>query len=73
MKRQIKHKEDMIYSLLGIFGVSLILNYSEGQDNALRRLRDEADIYQRFILGRLKFIDNAVFDSHEEEYNTRYY
>ncbi|EPE34697.1 hypothetical protein GLAREA_10391 [Glarea lozoyensis ATCC 20868] len=73
MKRQTKHEEDMIYSLLGIFGVSLILNYGEGRDNALRRLRDEADIHQRFILGRLQFVDNAAFDSHEEEHNARCY
>jgi hypothetical protein len=73
MKRQTKCEEDMIYSLLGIFGVSLILNYGEGRDNALQRLRDKADIHQRFILGSLQFVDNAAFDSHEEEHNARCY
>ncbi|KAH6718620.1 hypothetical protein BKA61DRAFT_641030, partial [Leptodontidium sp. MPI-SDFR-AT-0119] len=42
-KRQTKHEEDMVYSLLGIFGVFLPLNYGEGRHNALRRLRDEVE------------------------------
>ncbi|PVH69398.1 HET-domain-containing protein [Cadophora sp. DSE1049] len=42
-KRQTKKEEDMVYSLLGIFGVFLPLNYGEGRDNALRRLRDEVE------------------------------
>jgi hypothetical protein len=42
-KRQTKYPEDMIYSLLGLVGVFLHLNYGEGQDNALRRLRDEVE------------------------------
>ncbi|KAH9204603.1 hypothetical protein DL95DRAFT_495507 [Leptodontidium sp. 2 PMI_412] len=42
-KRQTKKDEDMVYSLLGIFGVFLPLNYGEGRNNALRRLRDEVE------------------------------
>ncbi|KAI0185963.1 heterokaryon incompatibility protein-domain-containing protein [Xylaria flabelliformis] len=38
--RRTKWEEDIIYSLLGIFGVHLPLIYGEGKDNAHRRLRD---------------------------------
>jgi tetratricopeptide (TPR) repeat protein len=40
-KRETKHEEDMVYSLLGIFGVFLPLIYGEGRENAFRRLRQE--------------------------------
>lgn len=32
-------KEDKAYSMLGMFGVFMLLNYGEGQDNAFKRLR----------------------------------
>ncbi|KAH8726009.1 hypothetical protein GQ44DRAFT_706271 [Phaeosphaeriaceae sp. PMI808] len=37
-KRHTTRKEDKAYSLLGIFGVSMYLNYGEGRDNAFKRL-----------------------------------
>jgi hypothetical protein len=39
-KRQTSREEDRAYCLLGIFGVHLPLIYSEGEENALDRLRD---------------------------------
>jgi hypothetical protein len=41
--RKTKREEDGIYSLLGMFGVSMPLVYGEGRDKALRRLRKETD------------------------------
>lgn len=44
--RQTKKPEDAIYCLLGIFGVSMPLNYAEGKEKAMRRLKQEiADEY----------------------------
>ena len=39
--RQTTHKEDKVYSLLGIFDVHMPLIYGEGEENALKRLRRE--------------------------------
>lgn len=39
--RQTTHKEDKVYSLLGIFHVHMPLIYGEGEENALKRLRRE--------------------------------
>jgi len=39
--RQTTRKEDMAYSLLGLFGVNLPLIYGEGADRAFRRLQEE--------------------------------
>ena len=41
--RETTREEDTAYSLLGIFGVHMPLIYSEGKDNAFRRLREEID------------------------------
>lgn len=41
--RQTTRIEDWAYSLLGIFGVFMPLNYGEGKDNAVRRLRREIE------------------------------
>ncbi|RDW57006.1 hypothetical protein BP6252_13924 [Coleophoma cylindrospora] len=38
--RQTKRPEDRIYSLLGIFDVSLVMNYGEGYEHARRRLEN---------------------------------
>jgi hypothetical protein len=38
-RRQTTRGEDMAYSLLGVFGVFIFLNYGEGRDNAVKRLR----------------------------------
>jgi hypothetical protein len=40
-KRETKYQEDKAYSLLGIFGVFMPLNYGEGRDNAFNRLKEE--------------------------------
>jgi hypothetical protein len=37
--RETKHGEDKAYSLLGLFGVSMLPNYGEGVDNAFTRLQ----------------------------------
>jgi Heterokaryon incompatibility protein (HET) len=42
-ERKTKRGEDKAYSLLGIFNVHIPLIYGEGQENALRRLREEID------------------------------
>lgn len=42
-KRQTTHQEDMVYALLGIVEIFLPLNYGEGRDNALERLRAEVE------------------------------
>jgi hypothetical protein len=35
------YKEDMAYSLLGIFDINMPLIYGKGQEKALKRLREE--------------------------------
>ncbi|KAK6836371.1 hypothetical protein PG987_006866 [Apiospora arundinis] len=40
-RRQTTRGEDMAYSLLGIFGVSMSLLYGEGGPEAFRRLQEE--------------------------------
>jgi Heterokaryon incompatibility protein (HET) len=42
-RRDTKYQEDKAYSLLGIFGVFMSLNYGEGKDNAFRRLQEEIE------------------------------
>jgi hypothetical protein len=34
-------EEDMAYSLIGIFGVSMEFRYGEGKEKALKRLEEE--------------------------------
>jgi hypothetical protein len=41
--RRTTREEDWAYCLLGIFGVFMPLNYGEGRDNAIRRLRKEIE------------------------------
>jgi Heterokaryon incompatibility protein (HET) len=41
--RHTKYEEDKVYSLFGICGVFLPLNYGEGKDYAFQRLHDEID------------------------------
>jgi hypothetical protein len=41
--RQTTQEEDMAYSLIGIFGVSMEFRYGEGKERALNRLRDEME------------------------------
>jgi ankyrin repeat protein len=40
-KRQTTREEDGAYSLLGIFGISMLPNYGEGKENAFKRLHRE--------------------------------
>jgi ankyrin repeat protein len=40
-KRQTKREEDIVYCLLGFFGVFMPLLYGEGQQNALERLQEQ--------------------------------
>lgn len=48
--RQTTYEEDMVYALLGIFGVYLLPNYGEGLENAQKRLREEV---QKVVKGKL--------------------
>jgi hypothetical protein len=41
--RQITEEEDMAYSLIGIFGVSIVFRYGEGKERVLSRLEEEID------------------------------
>ncbi|KAI0536649.1 hypothetical protein GGR58DRAFT_380186 [Xylaria digitata] len=41
--RETKRKEDKAYSLLGIFDVSIFVNYGEGEERAMDRLRAEIE------------------------------
>jgi hypothetical protein len=49
-RRQTKYEEDMVYSLLGIFGVYVPLNYGEGKEYAFQRLHDEIQRVQKGML-----------------------
>jgi hypothetical protein len=49
-KRHTKYEEDKVYSLFGICGVFMPLNYGEGKGYAFQRLYDEID---RVYKGRL--------------------
>ncbi|ORY01187.1 heterokaryon incompatibility protein-domain-containing protein [Clohesyomyces aquaticus] len=44
--RQTTREEDLSYSLLGIFGISMPVIYGEGKQNAMRRLMREIDQYE---------------------------
>ena len=41
--RETTRKEDIAYSLLGIFDVKMPLIYGEGKEKALKRLREQID------------------------------
>jgi hypothetical protein len=40
-QRRTTYKEDKVYSLLGIFGIYMLSNYGEGEENAFKRLQEE--------------------------------
>ena len=48
--RETKREEDAWYSLSGIFGVEIAPAYSEGAASAFRRLMDEIDNSERYVL-----------------------
>jgi hypothetical protein len=54
--RDTTRPEDIAYSLLGIFGVDMSLEYGEGKQTALKRLREEIDKRERCIRD-LRLID----------------
>lgn len=52
-QRQTTHDEDLVYCLLGIFGVFMPLIYGEGKASASRRLRNEiADLTSQEAVSR---------------------
>jgi hypothetical protein len=53
-KRSTTREEDMAYSTLGIFDVSMPLNYGEGKDSAFRRLREAIRNEHRRVPGKLR-------------------
>ncbi|PVH74834.1 vegetative incompatibility protein HET-E-1 [Cadophora sp. DSE1049] len=74
--RQTTRGEDKAYSLFGIFDVQMPLLYGEGEVKAFQRLRDAIDKLlkeQKLVLSRLRFVNDATFDSHDEEHNARCY
>ena len=48
--RQTTRKEDIAYSLLGIFDVYMPLIYGEGRENAVGRLREAIERKEKGIL-----------------------
>jgi predicted ATPase len=42
-KRTTTEEEDIVYCLLGLLGISMLVMYSEGQENAQRRLQAEIE------------------------------
>jgi Heterokaryon incompatibility protein (HET) len=65
-KRNTKYEEDKVYSLFGICGVFMPLNYGEGKDYAFQRLRDEID---RVHKGRLLIICSTTYSSCNTDWN----
>ncbi|KAI9778093.1 MAG: hypothetical protein M1839_008397 [Geoglossum umbratile] len=67
-KRRTKREEDAVYSLLGIFNISMLPNYGEGRQKALSRLlkeiKDDSSI-------DLPIAKGASFDSHMDEHNAK--
>jgi len=58
-KRETTRKEDIAYSLLGIFDINMPLIYGEGREKALRRLREEIDKASK---GCSSSLSSLVFD-----------
>jgi hypothetical protein len=48
--RQTTRPEDKAYSLLGVFGIFMSMNYGEGEENAFKRLRRKVDKSTRDLL-----------------------
>ena len=48
-RRQTKKPVDRAYALLGIFDVSMMLNYDKGAESAFRRLQEEIDRRKRCL------------------------
>jgi len=56
--RQTTQEEDMAYSLIGIFGVSMEFRYGEGKERALERLQEEMD--KGVLLTRCPLINTNI-------------
>ena len=62
--RETHRPEDMAYSLLGIFEVCMLPIYSEGAENAFRRLREELDKRpMKRQLDEVSNVSHATFNS----------
>jgi ankyrin repeat protein len=75
-KRQTKREEDIVYCLLGFFGVFMPLIYGEGHQNALERLQEQARKKSGHIVQplhtehRQMLKDSLQFDQIEARYMT---
>ncbi len=61
-RRETTRKEDKAYSLLGIFGIHMPLIYSEGEENAFRRLRREMEGIAQIKPLPIPIASDAAFD-----------
>jgi hypothetical protein len=72
--RQTKRKEDLAYSLLGIFAIFMPLIYGEGAEHAFARLREEIDkkgtdsAKLDHLLAKLPTAPQAAFNSLENQH-----
>lgn len=70
--RYTTREEDRVYLMLGIFGIFMLLNYGEGEENAFRRLYKEIieSASSRVLLlnndQRRIVLDSLRFDEIEE-------
>ena len=51
-------KEDIVYSLLGIFNINILLIYGEGREKAFKRLREEI---KKALKGRSSYLVIGIF------------
>ena len=67
-QRSATRKEDMAYSLLGIFDISMPAIYGEGERNAFRRLRDEIDKYSKnHLLDASLQVQSALYPTQQQK------
>jgi hypothetical protein len=62
-RRETKRDEDKAYALLGIFQVHMPLIYSEGENNAFRRLREEINKTSKDLLQQQNLTQNCRVES----------
>ena len=67
-KRLAMRKEDMAYSLLGIFDISMPAIYGEGERNAFRRLLDEIDRYSKNHIFDASLQAQSILDPTEQQH-----
>lgn len=56
--RETTRKEDIVYSLLGIFDINMSLIYGEGREKAFKRLREEIE---KALKGRSSYLVIGIF------------